>query len=324
MPSFYVNLGPFSFEELTNSRECKLVNVNSNEKVHEFVGVGNIKSTSLSFLNSIESYESLKSLKGTFICSERLANQIPLKGKYMIVKDVQDTVAIISNIFYRNYTKDEIKKFKIPSVGKNTNISSTAVIENGVVIGKNVNIHDGAVIKHNCFIGNGSVIGNNTIISNSIIGENVVIGNNTSIGQSGFGFSIDKTKNQKIFHIGRVIIQENVNIGSNCTFDRGSFSDTIIGANSYFDNLCHVAHNVKIGSNNVFAAMSGIAGSAQTGNNVLAGGQVGISGHIKVGNNVLIAAKSAVMRDVEDNQSIMGNPAIDKFKYIRKFKKIYE
>ena len=89
---------------------------------------------------------------------------------------------------------------------------------------------------------------------------------------------------------------------SGCTIDRGSFSNTVIGENTYLDNLCHVAHN-KIGNNSIFAAMTGIAGSAIVGNNVLTGGQVGIAGHIKIGNNVQIAAKSGVFSDIEDGKS---------------------
>lgn len=111
-----------------------------------------------------------------------------------------------------------------------------------------------------------------------------------------------------------------VKIGSNCTIDRGSFGDTIIGENSFFDNLCHVAHNVVVGNNCIFAAMSGIAGSAKIGDNVMAGGQTGIAGHLNIGNNVKIAAQSGVLKDIGDNSSVMGHPAINKFVYLKKFK----
>ena len=130
-------------------------------------------------------------------------------------------------------------------------------------------------------------------------------------------------KNINIYHIGRVLLQSNVSIGSGCTIDRGSFSDTVIGENTYLDNLCHVAHNVEIGNNSAFAAMTGIAGSAKIGNNVLTGGQAGIAGHIKIGNNVHIAAKSGVFQSIDDGETVMGNPAINKYKFIKNYKKIY-
>ena len=129
--------------------------------------------------------------------------------------------------------------------------------------------------------------------------------------------------NEKIFHKGRVILQNNVQIGSNCCIDRGSFNDTVIGENTYLDNMCHIAHNVIIGNNCVFAAFFGVAGSAIIGNQVLAGGQVGINGHIKVGDRVRIAAQSGVFTDVGDDENIMGSPAINRFKYIKNFKKKY-
>ena len=118
-------------------------------------------------------------------------------------------------------------------------------------------------------------------------------------------------------------MQSKVSIGSGCTIDRGSFSDTIIGENTYLDNLCHVAHNVEIGDNSAFAAMTGIAGSAKIGNHVLTGGQAGIAGHIKIGNNVHIAAKSGVFQNIDDGETVMGNPAVNKYKFIKNYKKIY-
>ena len=93
--------------------------------------------------------------------------------------------------------------------------------------------------------------------------------------------------------------------------------------NTFFDNLCHVAHNVVVGNNCIFAAMTGIAGSTKIGNNVMTGGQVGIAGHLNIGNNVQIAAQSGVLKDLDNHSSVMGHPAIDKFKYIRNYKKNY-
>ena len=119
-------------------------------------------------------------------------------------------------------------------------------------------------------------------------------------------------------------MQNNVQIGSNCCIDRGSFNDTVIGENTYFDNMCHIAHNVEVGNNCVFAACAGIAGSAKIGNFVLAGGQVGIAGHIIIGDRVSIAGKSAVFSSIKDGENVMGNPAVSKSKFIKNYKKYYE
>ena len=156
------------------------------------------------------------------------------------------------------------------------------------------------------------------IIKNTIIGNNVVIQDNCKIGQKGFGFIPLKGKNFKFPHIGRVIIKDNVEIASGCTIDRGSVDDTVIGKNTYLDNQVHIAHNVKIGSNCMIAGQVGFAGSSKIGNNVSIGGQAGISGHLKIGNNVKIGGGSGVVKDIEDNQIVMGYPAVPLKEFLKK------
>ena len=159
------------------------------------------------------------------------------------------------------------------------------------------------------------------IIKNSLIGDRVIFQDNCSIGQKGFGFIPLKDKNIKFPHIGRVIIEDDVEIASNCTIDRGSVDDTMIGKNTYLDNQVHIAHNVKIGSNCMIAGQVGFAGSSKIGNNVSIGGQAGISGHLKIGNNVKIGGGSGVVKDIEDNQVIMGYPAVSLKNFLMNQKK---
>ena len=143
----------------------------------------------------------------------------------------------------------------------------------------------------------------------------------SKIGQKGFGFIPMKDKNIKFPHIGRVIIDDDVEIASNCTIDRGSVDDTKIGKNTYLDNQIHIAHNVKIGSNCMIAGQVGFAGSSVIGNKVSIGGQAGISGHLKIGSNVKIGGGSGVVKDIEDNQTVMGYPAIDLRNFLKNQKK---
>ena len=321
--SFFKNLGPISFIKIKEHLECTPINIDDDISFNEFTSIRNLNKDGLSFLTDTHySRENIVS-DGAILCSQSINKKFKANNPLIIVNDVHSAVAKLSSIFYRSLTLKEIENLDKPKIDSNCNISENAIIENGSIIGKNVKISSGCYVGHNCIIGDNTSIDCNTVITNSIIAENTHIGRNSSIGQQGFGFAISKNKNIKIFHIGRVIIQANVNIGSNCTIDRGSFGDTIIGQNTFFDNLCHVAHNVIIGNNCIFAAMTGIAGSTSIGNHVMTGGQVGIAGHLYIGNNVQIAAQSGVLKDISNDCSVMGHPAIDKFKYIRKYKKNY-
>ena len=321
--SFFKNLGPISFTKIKEHLECTHINIGEDSSFNELTSIKNLNKKGLSFLTDDNfSRENILS-DGAIICSKSFNRKFKVNNPLIIVEDVHSAVAKLSNIFYRPFTYEEIKSFSEPKIDSNCNIAESAVIENGSIIGKNVNIGAGCYVGCNSIIGDNTIIDCNTIITNSIIAEHVYIGRNSSIGQQGFGFAISNSKNIKIFHIGRVILQAGVYIGSNCTIDRGSFGDTIIGQNTYFDNQCHIAHNVIIGNNCIFAAMTGIAGSTNIGNHVMSGGQVGIAGHLKIGNNVRIAAQSGVLKDIDDNSSVMGHPAIDKFKYLRKYKKNY-
>ena len=116
------------------------------------------------------------------------------------------------------------------------------------------------------------------------------------------------------------MIKDHVEIASNCTLDRGSINDTIIGQNTYLDNQVHVAHNVQIGSNCMIAGQVGFAGSSKIGNNVSIGGQAGVSGHLKIGNNVKIGGGSGVVKNIEDNQKVMGYPAVPLKDFLKKNK----
>ena len=148
-----------------------------------------------------------------------------------------------------------------------------------------------------------------------------MIQDSCKIGQKGFGFIPNKDKNIKFPHIGKVIINDNAELASGCTIDRGSVDDTIIGKNTYLDNQVHVAHNVKIGNNCMIAGQVGFAGSSVIGNNVSIGGQAGISGHLKIGNNVKIGGGSGVVKDIDDNQIVMGYPAVPLKEFIKISKK---
>lgn len=195
-------------------------------------------------------------------------------------------------------------------------IEPGAVIEVGAVIGPHVAIGAGTVIAPNavigpsCQIGRDSHVGANANIQCALIGDRVVIHAGAVIGRAGFGFVPGPQGPERIPQIGRVVIQNDVEIGANTTIDRGALADTVIGEATKIDNLVQVAHNVRIGRGCIIAGHCGLSGSVTLGDQVMLGGRVGIADHITIGSRVQIAAAAGVMNDIPDGQRWAGAPAM--------------
>jgi len=136
----------------------------------------------------------------------------------------------------------------------------------------------------------------------------VIIHGNTTIGTDGFGYRLVDGRHQKIPHIGIVVIEDEVEIGSNSCVDRAKFGKTVIGRGTKIDNLVQIAHNVQVGENCIIVAQVGIAGSSRLGNYVVLAGQVGVSDHVTIGEGVIAGAQSALHRDVEPGAKVVGSP----------------
>jgi UDP-3-O-[3-hydroxymyristoyl] glucosamine N-acyltransferase len=195
-------------------------------------------------------------------------------------------------------------------LGKNVWVGSGVVVEEGVVIGDNVIIESNSVVKKNCEIGSFChIYPNVTLYEGTKLQKNVVLHSGAVVGSDGFGYMKDKGKIYKFPQLGKVVIEDDVEIGANTTIDRGSLSDTVIGAGTKIDNLCQIAHNVKIGRNMLMAAQCGISGSTTIGNDVTMGGQAGVVDNVTIGDNVIIGAKSAVIGSLKSGAVVWGIPA---------------
>ena len=296
----------------------KICNQSYNNSFNKKIfGVNNIKdadNSEITFFNNLNYEKDAKNCKAlACIVNDKTAKHLNKNTFPIISKNPLIDFYKVVNVFYPKSSIDDetinalkssqkLLKKKI-FIGKNSLIDKTANIGPNTIIGNNV------IIKSNVHIGKNCIIGSNVIIENSLLGDNIIIKSGTLIGQAGFGFNFEKKKRIKFPHIGRVIIENDVQIGSFCTIDRGSLTDTIIGEFTSIDNQVQIAHNVKIGNFCMIAAQSGIAGSTIIGNNVKIGGQTGVSGHLSIGNNVKIGGKSGVIADIGDNQTVMGYPA---------------
>jgi len=279
----------------------------------------------LTFFDSIRYKSDALSTKASFcITTKKLENFLPPSTKKIIVKSVLFELAKSIKKLYPEADVDYPDlTLKLASKGKYKSVKfgNNVLIGKNVKIGKNTVIGANSIIEHDVVIGNNCIIGSQVILKNSILGNNIMIQDGCKIGQKGFGFIPIKNNNFKFPHIGKVLINDKVEVASNCTIDRGSVDDTEIGQNTYLDNQVHIAHNVKIGSNCMIAGQVGFAGSSIIGNNVSIGGQSGISGHLNIGNNVKIGGGSGVIKDVDNNQVVMGYPAIQLKEFIKNWKK---
>jgi UDP-3-O-[3-hydroxymyristoyl] glucosamine N-acyltransferase len=198
-------------------------------------------------------------------------------------------------------------------IGKDVYIGEFAYIGENVIVGDNTKIFPQVFLGDNAKVGNNCTLYAGVIIySENIIGNDCTIHGGVVIGADGFGFAQQQDKNyKKIAQIGNVIIEDNVEIGSNTTIDRATLGSTIIHRGAKLDNLIQIAHNVEIGENTVIVAQTGISGSTKIGKNCMIAGQVGFVGHLSIGDDVKIGAQSGVSGNLKDGSIFMGSPAID-------------
>jgi UDP-3-O-[3-hydroxymyristoyl] glucosamine N-acyltransferase len=208
-------------------------------------------------------------------------------------------------------------------------VSPVAHVDPSAVLGRNVMVHAGATIGREAilgdkcvvypgvFVGDGVRVGRETVIhANAVlypgteVGERVILHAGVVLGSDGFGFAREGNRSVKIRQVGKVVVEDDVEIGANCAVDRAVLGETRIGRGTKMDNLIQVGHNVRIGENCLIVAQVGISGSSVIGNNVSLGGQVGVKGHVRIGDGVEIGGQSGVVEDIAAGEKVLGTPAI--------------
>ena len=314
---FYKNKGPFSLKQISEFLGLPLDHCDTLDlKITDIATLQTAGESDLACYHNHKYQDALIATKAAVcIISEGLVDHRPKHLPVFVSKTPYRDYAKLLGLFYedRRQLTDIANTAVIAStaiIGKNCKIGHYAVIEDGVEIGDNSSIGNHTVIEANCVIGMNCRIESHVSICHSMIGNNVGIKPGARIGQRGFGFDMDARGHIPVPQLGRVIIQDHVDIGANTTIDRGSNADTEIRTGARIDNQVMIAHNVIIGDHSVLVAQVGIAGSTQLGKFVVAAGQVGIAGHLTIGDGVQIAAKAGLMRNVEAGAKIAGYPAI--------------
>lgn len=253
------------------------------------------------------------------IVNKSLVLERPIKSTCTLIR-VDDSYASFAKLLEMyNQVKGEKTGIEEPSfISKSATIGTDCYVGAFAYIGNNVKVGNNTKIYPHVYVGDNCVIGDNTTLFSGVkiyheckIGSSVVVHASTVIGSDGFGFAPQDGKEfAKVPQIGNVVIEDNIEIGSNCSIDRATLGSTILRKGVKLDNLVQIAHNVEIGDNTVIAGLSGVAGSTKVGKNCMIAAQVGIVGHIKIADGVKIAGQAGVGSAIEkENEIVQGSPA---------------
>jgi len=323
-PRYFRNQGPFSLSTLAGLVGGDLSpGADPDRLIEDVAPLSQAGGNQISFLDNrkyLTEFEN--SHAGACIVAPAMAKYAPADMALILCASPYKAYALIAQKFYPRMRHS-------PGISTGAIVDATARLAEGVHVAPGAVIGAGVEIGANSFIGANTVIGDRVMIGAeawigplvsvccALIGDRVTLHAGVRIGQDGFGFAPDPAGFVKVPQLGRVIIQDDCDIGANTTIDRGTGSDTVIGDGTWIDNLVQIAHNVRIGRRCIIAALAGISGSTEIGDFVMIGGQAGLTGHLRVGDGALIAAQSGVMRDVAPRERVAGSPAMPAKQHFR-------
>jgi len=276
-------------------------------------GLDEASEREISFFHNTKYIESLQKTRARVVLIPKQTNGTPLpEGKTLIrVDNAQWAFAQVLGLI------DQQKQHHPKGIHPKAHVEETAVVGAGTII------YPGCYIGHNVRIGEKCLLYPNVVLrEDTQIGSRVIIQAGAVLGADGYGFATQNGRHHKIPQIGRVVIEDDVEIGANVTIDRATTGETRVGAGTKIDNLVHIAHNVRVGRDCLIVAQVGISGSTKVGNRVTLAGQVGITGHLTIGDGAVIAAQSGVMNDVEPGAVLFGTP-VRPIKQAMKLEAIY-
>lgn len=326
-PRFHQSNGPFRLSELAAVAQAEIAGA-PGDPDRLFSSVAPLDTAGpldVSFLDNrkyLSQFEASKA--GAVVVHPDLASKAPDGMVLLLTGKPYLGYARIAQAFY------PIRRAAVPgvapgaSIDASASVDATAEIGHGAAIGPGAEIGPRTIVEPNVVIGRAVRIGADCLvgaassISHAIIGDRVTIYPGARIGQDGFGFALNPPHGHvRVPQLGRVLIEDDVEIGANVTIDRGAGPDTIIRQGAMIDNLVQIGHNVEVGRGAVIVAQAGIAGSSKLGDFAVLAAKSGISGHISVGAGARIAAMSGVMRDVEPGADYAGTPALPKRQFFR-------
>jgi UDP-3-O-[3-hydroxymyristoyl] glucosamine N-acyltransferase len=315
-PRFYDNRGPFRLSQL-----CDVAGVpcpdgaDPNALIYDVAGLAQAGPPHLSFYDGGRRgrREFLATKAGWCLVARKAYEDAP-KGAVLIpAETVARAFAAIARRLYPEHELDiwaqEQPVHPTARLGEGIVLGPGVIVGPGAEIGDDTRIGPHAVIGRGVTIGRRAQIGSHAAIAFAYVGDDVLIQAGAKIGGSGFGFSSGADGHMKIPQLGRVIVQDQVEVGANSTIDRGALGDTVIGEGTKIDNLVQIGHNSKIGRHCVLAGQAGTSGSVVLGDFVIVGGKAGIADHVTVGDRVRLAGLAGVAQDLEGGRDYGGLPA---------------
>lgn len=280
-------------------------------------GLGEGRAGDISFLSNPKYAAQVASTKASAVIVPHDWDR-PAKCALVRVENSDQVFALAAELFYeappraRAGVHPSAVVAESAQLGDGVSIGANCTIEDGVIIGSNT------VVSPNCHIGYKTTIGDDGLLYPLVsirefteIGSRVIIHNGAVIGSDGFGYAVQEDgSRRKIPQIGKVVIEDDVEIGANTAIDRARFGKTRIGQGTKIDNLVQIAHNVVIGAHSVLCGQAGISGSTTIGSRVILAGQAGLAGHLEVGDGAIVGAQAGVMKDVPPKDFVMGSPAM--------------
>jgi UDP-3-O-[3-hydroxymyristoyl] glucosamine N-acyltransferase len=320
---FFVPRGPFALGELAALADARLCGGDPDQPITDIASLADAAGDQITFLDNPKYFSMARGTRAA-ACLVRPAHadRLPTEVARLITDEPYRGYARIAARFHPAAaapSADHPPQAEVSPgahidpgarIGPGCRIAGGAVIEAGAEIGPRCRIDANAVIGAGVQLGADSIVGPGATLSHSLIGARVVIHAGARIGQDGFGFALGAAEALKVPQVGRVLIDDDVEIGANTTIDRGTTGDTVIGRGCKIDNLVMIAHNVRLGPHCVVVAQSGISGSTQIGAGGMLAAQVGITGHLTLGPAVQLAARSAVIRDLPGHDTYGGAPAM--------------
>jgi UDP-3-O-[3-hydroxymyristoyl] glucosamine N-acyltransferase len=312
-PRFFQRAGPFSLAAVVEAAEAEAPP--RRLMLHGVAPLQTAEPDQVSFLDNRKYAPALEATKaGAVIVHPDMAARVPAASVAVVTTEPYAGWARVCALFHplppmTSGVHASAVVSPTAVVHPTAEVGPLAVIGAGAQIGPRCRIAALAMIGDGVVVGADSRIGSHASLSHALVGARVAIYPGVRIGQEGFGFAVTVEGFRSVPQLGRVVIEDDVEIGANTTIDRGSLHDTVIGAGSRLDNLVQVGHNVNLGRCCVIVAQAGISGSVTLEDHVMLGGQSGVTGHLRVGRQARIGAQSGVMGDVPAGGKYVGSPA---------------